>query len=104
MGEYLFSKRRDHPLGRGGQQIDLNEVHHALKREQRDEAERNSIEKCPVVLLEGSVEQMTNDLRKREPNSGRHQQTQSGDGQTSTEGSDPWNQLAEWFWRTQTPR
>ena len=66
MREHLFPKPRDDALGSRGQEIDLHEIHCALKREEGQQRDRDPIEQSAVVTLEGGVEQVPNDLWKRE--------------------------------------
>ena len=49
-----------------GEQVDLDEVHRALQREQQDQPERDAVEQRAVALLERGVEQVAHDERKRE--------------------------------------
>ena len=66
-------------LRRGREQVDLDEIHRALQREQRDQPERDPVEQRAVALLERRVEQVAHDVREREPDAGRDDETDRAD-------------------------
>src|SRR3954453_1657728 len=104
MREYVLAELSDHAFGRRREQVDLNEIHQALEREQRDQAERDPVEQTAIVLLKGGIEQMPDDLRKDQTDGGGDHETDRSDRKVSAERAKTRKETAERFWRAQAPR
>ena len=104
MREDILAKRGDDALGRRRQEIHLHEVHHALEREESEERDGDPIEQPAVAPLERGVEQVSNDLRKREPDPRCNEQTHAGNREPSAKRLDSREKLGERFWRTRASR
>src|SRR6185436_5741317 len=104
MREHVFTQSGDDALRRRRQQEDLYEVHHALQREQPEEAEGDAIEERAVVSLERRVEKPSHDLGEDQPHRGGDEQADRGNRQASAVGTQPGKQPAERLWRAEAPR
>src|SRR6266550_463457 len=94
----IFAKLRDHQLGRGGQQIDLDEVERGLNREKNEQAERDSVEQLRVRRNERGVEEVPHDLGKSQRDTGASQQAHESENQSSQIRANPRQQSAQRAW------
>src|SRR4051794_371301 len=67
LGKQLCPETRHHPLPDCTQEISLCVVEESLDTEKNDQPDGDAVEHRPIVLNEGSVQQVTDDHRKGQP-------------------------------------
>src|SRR5689334_6914775 len=74
MREQVLPQLRNHQLRRRRKQIDLDEIEERLKREQQQQTGGNAIQQRLICRDECSVQEVSNDLRKRERDASAQEQ------------------------------